>query len=233
VTRAARTRTGGRRRLLQSVALAAFAALAGLVLATGMGAFAAPPPGEQVAAAPSPTPAPTSSPTPQATPRAVASTPAPTPSAPASRTSKPVRLEVPAIGVDATIIDLGLNPDGSLEVPEDFSETGWWSGGPRPGELGPSVIAGHVDSKSGPAVFYRLRDLAKGDTIKVHGRGGSTTSFTVQRLEQHPKDDFPTDAVYRSDLDQHALRLITCGGSFDRSTGHYRDNIIVFATLDT
>jgi LPXTG-site transpeptidase (sortase) family protein len=226
---------GRRHRLLGLVALSALVAVVGIVLTNRIAtsATSAPP-----ASAATPAPSPSTSPSPTAS---VTPTPSPsTTAAPATpegaeerNPSKPVRLEVPAIGVDAPVIELGLNPDDTLEVPEDFATTGWWSGGPRPGQLGPAVIAGHVDSKSGPAVFYRLRELAKGDAIRVHERNGATTTFTVERIERHPKDEFPTDAVYRSDLDRHALRLITCGGTFDRSTGHYRDNVIVFATLDT
>jgi LPXTG-site transpeptidase (sortase) family protein len=205
----------------------------GLILTNRVAPSAASsPPTTATATAPStaPSPSPPSSATPPPSP--VATEAPATPRETAQRTpGKPVRLEVPAIGVDAPVIELGLNPDNTLEVPEDFATTGWWSGGPRPGQLGPAVIAGHVDSKSGPAVFYRLRELTKGDAIRVHERNGGTTTFRVQRIERHPKDDFPTDAVYRSDLDRHALRLITCGGTFDRSTGHYRDNVIVYATL--
>jgi LPXTG-site transpeptidase (sortase) family protein len=223
---------GRRHRLLGLVALSALVAVVGVVLTnrSAPSAASAPPTG---AATPAPSPSASPPPGTSATPTPATAAPA-TPNQTEPRNpGKPVRLEVPAIGVDAPVIELGLNPDDTLEVPEDFATTGWWSGGPRPGQLGPAVIAGHVDSKSGPAVFYRLRELAKGDAIRVHERNGATSTFRVQRIERHPKDDFPTDAVYRSDLDRHALRLITCGGTFDRSTGHYRDNVIVFAMLDT
>jgi LPXTG-site transpeptidase (sortase) family protein len=167
------------------------------------------------------------------TPPAARTTPPPAEpvaASPAPAGMHPERLRIPAIDVDATVIDLGLNDDGTLEVPSDFDETGWWSGGPMPGAIGPAVIAGHVDSRSGPAVFFHLDELSPGDEIIIDGAGGSVT-FTVERLEQHPKDDFPTDLVYHGDEDRPALRLITCGGTFDRSTGHYRDNVIVFAGL--
>ncbi|MEX2625662.1 MAG: class F sortase [Ilumatobacteraceae bacterium] len=140
----------------------------------------------------------------------------------------PARIVIPAIGVDANVIDLGLQSDGTMEVPEDFAETGWFDRGPRPGRVGPAVIAGHVDSRRGPAVFFRLGELAPGDEIEVHGEDGEIVVFTVRELEQHPKDDFPTDAVYRGTPGPE-LRLITCSGEFDGEAGSYRDNTIVFA----
>lgn len=144
------------------------------------------------------------------------------------RAPLPVRIEIPAIGVRAPIIQLGLNPDRTLEVPKDFADTGWWSGGPRPGEPGPAVIAGHVDSYTGPAVFFRLRELSPGDAIVVVRRDGSRARFTVHGSEQYPKSDFPTARVY-SRTAGPTLRLITCGGAFDESTGHYVDNTVVYA----
>lgn len=155
-------------------------------------------------------------------------TPAPRPPR-AKRAALPVRIEIPALGVRAPIIRLGLNADRSLEVPTDFGDTGWWSGGSRPGERGPAVIVGHVDSKTGPAVFYRLRELHRGDAIVVVGHDGSRTRFTVEGSEQYPKDDFPTARVYGS-TPGPTLRLITCSGTFDHSTGHYLSNTVVYAT---
>jgi sortase (surface protein transpeptidase) len=140
----------------------------------------------------------------------------------------PVRLQIPSIGVDAPIIKLGLDPTGALEVPTNFGDTGWWSGGARPGEPGPAVIAGHVDSKSGPDVFFRLRELRKGDAIVVTRRDGSRVRFTVEGSERYAKDRFPSKKVY-GPTERPALRLITCSGTFDRSTGHYLDNTVVYA----
>ncbi|MGH3665652.1 MAG: class F sortase [Egibacteraceae bacterium] len=142
--------------------------------------------------------------------------------------SDPVRVRIKQIGVDADVIPLGLNPDRTLEVPTDYAQTGWYRGGPEPGEPGPAVIAGHVDSRSGPAVFYRLRELRPGDRVEVVTTDGGRQQFTVRRVEQHPKDAFPTDAVYGRTR-RPTLRLVTCGGTFDRASGHYRDNIVVFA----
>jgi sortase (surface protein transpeptidase) len=144
------------------------------------------------------------------------------------RPARPVEVSIPAIGVRAPIIPLGLNSDRTLEVPQDFGDTGWWTGGPRPGERGPAVIAGHVDSHTGPAVFYRLRELRPGDSIVVRRRDGTRARFAVQRSEQYPKAEFPTARVYGA-TPGPTLRLITCGGDFDSSTGHYVDNTVVYA----
>ena len=143
-------------------------------------------------------------------------------------TSRARRLEVPAIGVSAPVTELGLKANRSLEVPKGYDETGWWSGGPAPGDRGPAVIVGHVDSKAGPGVFYRLRELDPGDRIRFKGRDGRRVTFAVQRTEHHSKNAFPTRRVYGR-TPYAALRLITCAGSFDGASGHYRDNLIVFA----
>lgn len=142
----------------------------------------------------------------------------------------PVGIRIPAIGVDASMIPLGLRADRSIEVPEDFAQTGWWADGPEPGEPGPAVVLGHVDSRSGPAVFFDLRNLQPGDEVVIDRADGTSVVYQVDRLEQHPKDDFPTDAVYGPTSDVQ-LRLVTCGGEFDRSVRSYDDNIVVFASL--
>jgi len=149
---------------------------------------------------------------------------------PPARPARPVLLSIPAIGVRAPVIRLGLDRDRSLKVPKDFGETGWWAGGPRPGERGPAVIAGHVDSYTGPAVFFGLRDLHPGDSIIVLRRDGTRARFAVQRSQEYPKDRFPTARVYGRTA-RPTLRLITCGGEFDRSSGHYLDNTVVYASL--
>lgn len=142
----------------------------------------------------------------------------------------PCRIAIERIGVDAPIIRLGLNRDGTLEVPTNFSQAGWWSGGTVPGKRGPAVIVGHVDSKSGPAVFYRLRELHPGDVVKVWRAGMPAVEFEVIASGRWPKAAFPTDLVY-GELSYPGLRLVTCGGAFDGSTGHYVDNVIVFGRL--
>ncbi|MCW2702381.1 MAG: secreted protein [Blastococcus sp.] len=144
--------------------------------------------------------------------------------------STPVRLRIPAIGVDSALMGLGLQGDGSLEVPPEGFPAGWYTGAPTPGALGPAIIAGHVDWDGSPGVFFSLRDLAPGDTITVEREDGTAARFRVDSVQQFAKDAFPTDAVY-ADIDHAGLRLITCGGSFDRDARSYRDNIVVFADL--
>jgi hypothetical protein len=150
-----------------------------------------------------------------------------------SATSSIGHIRIPAIGVDARVIPLGLAPDGSLQVPQDYGLAGWWTGGPFPGEPGPAVVVGHVDSKAaGPAVFYWLQALRPGDLIIVWRAGEARSRFVVRSLEWYAKTAFPTRRVYGS-VPGPALRLITCGGAFDRSTGHYVDNLVVFAVPET
>jgi sortase (surface protein transpeptidase) len=174
-------------------------------------------------------------------PRPSAPAPAPTPSArpPTSTTvttalargaAPPVRIRIPAIGVSAAVVRLGLNRDGTLQVPADFGVTGWFTGGPAPGETGPAVIAGHIDSRRGPAVFYRLHALRPGDRVAVERADGTTVEFAVEGSAQYPKRAFPTEAVFGPSPDP-LLRLITCGGTFDRSRRSYRDNVVVTARL--
>jgi hypothetical protein len=148
-------------------------------------------------------------------------------------TPVPVRLEIAGIGVSTRLQRLGRDSDGAVDVPtgpRQWEEAGWYAGGTRPGDPGSAVILGHVDSKSGPAVFYRLRELRRGDRIEVVRADGSRVRFTVARVEQYPKRRFPTADVYYPTLTP-MLRLVTCGGAFDRAWGHYRDNVIVFANL--
>jgi sortase (surface protein transpeptidase) len=145
-------------------------------------------------------------------------------------TPVPVRIEIPAIGVTSSLDRLGRAADKTVQVPSRWEVAGWYAAGTRPGDPGSAVILGHVDSRSGPAVFYRLRELRRGDLVEVARADGSTVRFAVQRTEQYDKRRFPTDEVYYPTLTP-ALRLVTCGGEFDATAGHYRSNIIVFATL--
>jgi hypothetical protein len=141
-----------------------------------------------------------------------------------------VRLVVPAVGIATPLVRLGLGPDGAMQVPGDFGRAGWFAGGPRPGQLGPAVIAGHVDSQTGPAVFYRLRDLRPGNAVLVDRADGTRLRFVVERAGSFPKAGFPTAAVF-GPVPAAALRLVTCTGDFDRARGSYRDNLVVFASL--
>ncbi len=145
-------------------------------------------------------------------------------------TPEPVRVHIPRIGVSSSLIRLGRAPDGTIAVPKAFGVAGWYAPGTRPGDPGSAVILGHVDSKRGPAVFYRLRELHRGDEIRVKRADGSWLRFLVERTAKYDKQRFPTDQVYYPTLTA-GLRLVTCGGLFDPGTGHYRSNIIVFAAL--
>jgi sortase (surface protein transpeptidase) len=146
-------------------------------------------------------------------------------------TPVPVRIEIPRIKVASPLDRLGRAADRTVEVPVRWERAGWYDEGTRPGDPGSAVILGHVDSREdGPAVFFRLRELRRGDEIVVTRADGSRARFAVDRTEQFPKSRFPTDAVYYPTLTP-ALRLVTCGGSFDATAGHYRSNVIVFATL--
>lgn len=151
------------------------------------------------------------------------------PVAPDLAAKEPVRVRIPSIGVDAAIEPLFLDGNGALPPPASYDGTGWWHDGPEPGEAGPAVIAGHVDSGSGPAVFVDLSRLAPGELIYVDRADDTTAVFVAQRTEAHPKDRFPTKAVY-DDTPDSQLRLVTCDGEFDRAASSYDDNIIVYAT---
>jgi sortase (surface protein transpeptidase) len=144
-------------------------------------------------------------------------------------TPVPVRLRIPKIQVTISLEPLGRAPDGTVEVPNRPDLAGWYAPGPRPGDPGSAVILGHVDYHHAPAVFYRLRELRAGDQLTVTRADGSAVRFVVQRTQQYPKDRFPTDEVYYPTLTP-TLRLVTCGGQFDSADGHYKSNIIVFAT---
>ena len=141
---------------------------------------------------------------------------------------KPTWIEVPRIGVSAPVGQLGLTDAQTLEVPKRYDDAGWWSGGPVPGERGAAVIAGHTDSRTAPAVFHRLDQLEAGDEIRVMRADGSAVRFVVDRVQETPKGDFPTRAVYGG-TECAELRLIACSGAWNESRGHYEDNRIVFA----
>jgi sortase (surface protein transpeptidase) len=145
------------------------------------------------------------------------------------RPSPPVRVEIPSIGVSSRLVRLGLNADRTMEVPRDYGLAGWFTGGVMPGQDGPAVISGHVDSKSGPAVFYRLRELRRGDRIRVQRAAGDWLVFEVTGIARYAKATFPTEAVF-GPVTGPVLRVITCGGDFDRASGHYLDNVVVTAT---
>jgi len=147
--------------------------------------------------------------------------------------SVPVHLDIPAIGVSTSLMALGLNADGTIAVPplRRDAPAGWYRHLPTPGEIGPAVILGHVDTaQDGPAVFYRLRELHPGDTVTVRRLDGSSAVFTLSQVAAYPKSAFPTEAVY-GPLDHPGLRVISCGGTFDPIRREYRGNVVAYATL--
>ena len=212
--------SGGRRSLLAVIGI--FLALSGTTLIAVAMTIQEPPPQPTVAAAGALDPLPMS--------------PSNGPTAQDVETvlsrSKPVALDIPSIGVRSSLLSLGLNADGTVQVPSgtSYDEAGWYRFSPTPGSLGPAVILGHVSGAGHASVFFRLGDLRPGNRVRVTRRDGSITAFEVTGVRRYPKDHFPTQLVY-GNTNHAALRLITCGGSFDFSTGHYLDNVVVFATL--
>ncbi|TFD06384.1 class F sortase [Cryobacterium sandaracinum] len=147
--------------------------------------------------------------------------------------SEPTQINVPAIEVDSVLMQLGQNPDGTVQTPslDEATPAGWYTGSPTPGAIGPSVILGHVDSRAqGRAVFYRLGEMRPGDEILVTRADATVAVFVVDGVEKYPKDDFPQFAVY-GNTDHAGLRLITCGGEFNETTRTYPDNVVVYASL--
>jgi len=144
----------------------------------------------------------------------------------------PVSIDVPKIEAKSSLVPLGLNADNTVEVPPVTQpmQAGWYENGPTPGEVGPSVILGHVDGNKQKGIFFRLKELAPGDKVSIARKDGTTAEFAVTKVERVAKDKFPTDAVY-GDTTEPELRLITCGGVFDKASHNYLDNIIVFARL--
>ncbi len=166
---------------------------------------------------------------PAAVPSALAK-PAELTTGPLLASSPPVRLAIPALRVSVPLIGLGQERDGAMEVPTDAKTVGWYTKAPTPGALGPAVLAGHVDYRSRPGTFARLADLRSGDAVDIMRADGRMAMFTVTKVDRYPKDAFPSDAVYGA-IDHAGLRLITCGGDFDTRSGHYTDNIVVYAVL--
>ncbi|WP_263974170.1 class F sortase [Streptomyces albicerus] len=146
--------------------------------------------------------------------------------------SRPVRVVIPAINVDAPLMGLELEDSGRLAAPPETDKTlaGWWAEGPAPGAQGTAVIAGHVDVPSGPAVFYNLGALEPGMTVDVPRADGTTAHFTIDAVDVYDADNFPDDKVY-ADTGHPELRLITCGGGFDTKRGQYNGNVVIAAHL--
>ncbi len=158
----------------------------------------------------------------------------PTPAQVTPRTlphSEPTHLTISSVGIDANVITVGKNADNTIETPPVLSdETGWYKYGPTPGELGPAVIVGHVDSYKGISVFWRLHEVQPGDEIDITRVDGKIVKFKVDALKQFDQANFPTQEVY-GNIDYAGLRLITCGGTFNTDTGHYSENTVVYASL--
>lgn len=147
---------------------------------------------------------------------------------PPPQVAVPVALTIPSIGVDTPLIDLGRTSSGTLQVPDSFTVAGWYDLGPRPGQPGPAVIAGHVDSTKGPAVFYLLGNLRAGDRVYVKRADGSVATFVVTGVLMYTKAAFPASSVY-GPVSGPQLRLITCGGTFDYARHSYLSNVVVYA----
>jgi hypothetical protein len=162
----------------------------------------------------------------------VGSTVAPAAAVPGLDRSTPMTISIASIKLRASVDQIGLAPDGTLEKQpfETASHAAWYRLGPAPGQVGPAVVAGHVDTKSNIAVFFYLTRVRPGDHVVITRADRHTATFTVDWLGSFPKTNFPTQLVYGS-TNYPALRLITCGGVFDRAAGSYRDNIVVFAHL--
>jgi Sortase domain len=193
-------------------------------------------------ATPAPPPAPSRSatqpdvsgkPAPSTEPASPASTVKPATRGPLLPRSAPVRLEIPQLGISSDLLQLGLNPDRTVQVPPlaKNSPAGWYKHSPTPGQLGPSVLLGHLDSAEfGPGIFFKLGALRPGDTLSVTRSDDTVAVFRVDRVASYRKDRFPTLEVY-GNTDSAQLRLITCGGRFDPRSGGYESNVVAFATL--
>lgn len=148
----------------------------------------------------------------------------------ARTSSPPVALEVPDLGLDTRLTGTRTGRDGALQVPADASRAAWYVDGPAPGDLGPAVLVGHLDSREGPGVFQGLTGLGPGDRLSVRRADGTEVEFAVAEVRTYAKREFPTERIYAGD-GRASLRIITCGGAFDAETGRYRSNTVVFADL--
>lgn len=172
-------------------------------------------------------------PAPEPAPPAPVASTAPTPAPPAATVEPratghaPVSVDIPSIGVSGSLIDLGIDASGAMEVPADYDDIGWFTGGGRPGAMGPTVIAGHVDSLDGPAAFFSLSELQPGEIVTVTDAEGTVHSYEIYLAEEYTKADYPTARVFGATLADE-IRLITCSGFFDRDIGDYDSNLVVY-----
>ncbi|MEC4574265.1 class F sortase [Streptomyces virginiae] len=144
--------------------------------------------------------------------------------------SEPQKITIPSLGLTSSLETLRQNADGTMQTPKDPALAGWYEPGPTPGSQGPAVIAGHVTWNGASAVFEKLKTMKGGDTIKVTRKDGKTVTFTVDKVSEYPKAEFPTLEVYKN-LDHAGLRLVTCGGDFDPKKHYYDSNVVVFARM--
>jgi len=164
-------------------------------------------------------------------PAATTADPTKKPAKKATKEPLPTHVSIPSLKISSDLLSLGLADDGTIAVPAKgphYDRAAWFNGSPRPGAQGPAVIEGHVDGANGPSVFHELGAITKGAKVTVTRTDGSKVHFVVDGVASYPKSDFPVTKVY-ANTDRPELRLITCGGRFDRSTGHYVDNTVVFA----
>lgn len=215
-----------RRRIVAAVVVVLVVAGFGMLAAGLLAQRSAPQPAPAAVAATTATTAPT-------TPSTGAARSSPAPTGPVLARSVPVALAVPAIGVHSNLLTLGLNPDGTVEVPPlgPDSPAGWYRSSPTPGEVGPSILLGHVDSaRYGPGVFFELGALKPGDRVEVTRADRTVAEFRVDEVASYSKADFPSLRVY-GNTPNAQLRLITCGGTFDPTAGHYENNVVAYASL--
>lgn len=154
--------------------------------------------------------------------------PGPATSTPAPQVAEPTQVSIPAIGVQAKVVPVGLGADGQMQTP-NFGLAAWYTEGPRPGAPGPAVVVAHVDSYEGPDVFFRLKELTAGDKITITRSDGTAGTWVVDSSEQNAKDALPTARIWNR-TSEPVLRLITCGGAFDRNIRSYTDNVVVYAS---
>ncbi|MGY5031732.1 class F sortase [Streptomyces sp. 900116325] len=173
-------------------------------------------------------------PAPAAAPPAPSAAASPSPTGLFMPRSKPTKLQIPSIAVNAPFTPLSIGANGQLNPPppNDTNLVGWYKGGVTPGERGSAIVAGHVDTTTGPAVFLQLQFVKQGATVDITRADGSVATFKVDSVEKFSKANFPDDLVY-ADTPDAQLRLITCGGTYDRKAKDYKDNVVVFAHLDS
>jgi sortase (surface protein transpeptidase) len=147
-----------------------------------------------------------------------------------TETPEPTQLRIPSLGVDAPFVQLGLNKDQTIETPKGDAEVGWFIHGAKPGDIGPAVVVGHLDSVRGPAVFQNLKNIKVGDEIAIQRADGSTVTYRAESMSQYKQDSFPTQEVY-GPIDYAGLRLITCAGQYSKQADRYSDNFIVYGRL--